>query len=285
MAAKKSGSAKRPFGCALNTSTIRGFKLGIVKEIELASKAGYEGIEPWIAEIEEYQKGGGSLKDLGKRLADAGVKVVGAIAFPEWADENESVRRAALEKARREMDMVRQIGGSAIAAPPRGNVANVGLDLMAECCAKLVDVGKAAGVTPLLELWGHAPKLSRLGELMYVAYESKSGDVKLLLDVYHLYKGGNSFESLRLLNGAHLGLLHMNDYPADPPRATIADKDRIFPGDGVAPLGRILSILREIGYRGMLSLELFNPKYWEGDPAEIVRVGLEKTKAIVAAVG
>lgn len=285
MPAQKTSTRQKPFGYALNTSTIRGFKLGIVEEIEIAAKTGFEGIEPWLRELEAYESAGGKLADLRKRLADRGLAVVGGIAFAKWADEDEAARREALEVARRDMDKILQIGGHAIAAPPFGNVANVSLDLMAESFGKLHDLGRSMGVTPLLELWGHSPRLSRMGELMYVAYQSGRGDVSVLLDVYHLYKGGNDFESLNLLNGRRLGLLHMNDYPAAPPRETIADQDRVWPTDGIAPLQRILTILRDSGYNGMLSLELFNPNYWQGDPAAVLRTGLAKMKAAVEQIG
>src|SRR2546422_7662597 len=49
-----------PFRFCLNTATIRGQKLGIVKEIEVAAQAGYNGIEPWVDAIETYVKNGGA---------------------------------------------------------------------------------------------------------------------------------------------------------------------------------------------------------------------------------
>jgi sugar phosphate isomerase/epimerase len=73
----------------------------------------------------------------------------------------------------------------------------------------------------------------------------------------------------------------MNDYPADPPRATITDAHRVYPGDGAAPLDDLFHNLRDIGYRGMLSLELFNEKYYAQDPLEVAKTGLEKTRAAV----
>ena len=36
--------------------------------------------------------------------------------------------------------------------------------------------------------------------------------------------------------------------------------------------------LRDIGYRGMLSLELFNPEYYKRDAFEVVKTGLDKTQ-------
>ena len=63
-------TATAPFRFCLNTSTIRGQKLGLLQEIALAGKVGYTGIEPWIREIDQYEREGGSLKDLRKRIQD-----------------------------------------------------------------------------------------------------------------------------------------------------------------------------------------------------------------------
>ena len=57
-------------------------------------------------------------------------------------------------------------------------------------------------------------------------------------------------------------VFHINDYPAKPERKEITDAHRVFPGDGVAPLDVLFRTLTDIGFRGMLSLELFNREYW-----------------------
>ena len=110
------------FLLCLNTATIRGQKLGIVKEIEVAANAGYQGIEPWVEAIEKYQKEGGSLPDLKRRIADLGLMVPSAIGFPQWIVDDDVKRAQGLERAKLEMDLVAQIGGRRVAAPPgRGN--------------------------------------------------------------------------------------------------------------------------------------------------------------------
>ena len=52
--------------------------------------------------------------------------------------------------------------------------------------------------------------------------------------------------------------MHLNDYPQAADSSTLNDGNRIYPGDGVAPLRQILRDLRDNGFRGYLSLELFN---------------------------
>ena len=117
--------------------------------------------------------------------------------------------------------------------------------------------------------------------MAYVATEAHHPKACILLDLYHLYKGGNDFDSLRLLSGHGLPLIHTNDYPADPPRDTITDAYRVYPGDGVAPLTSIFRTLRDIDFRGYLSVELFNRSYWKESPLKVAKAAIEKTRDAV----
>jgi sugar phosphate isomerase/epimerase len=273
------------FQFCLNTATLRGKNLPVVQVIDIAARAGYSAIEPWIDELEKHVQSGGSLKELDKRIRDHGLVVADAIAFPEWIVDDEARRAKGLEDARRAMDMVRQIGGQRIAAPPAGATKQADLDLWkaVERYRKLLEIGDEIGVAPQVELWGFSRALSRLGEAALVAVECGHPKAGVLADVFHLYKGGSGFAGLRLLNPRALQVLHMNDYPATPPRATITDAQRIYPGDGVAPLTSMLRDLREMGFSGYLSLELFNQLYWKQDAFEVARTGLDKMRAVAKA--
>ncbi|MBI4582528.1 MAG: sugar phosphate isomerase/epimerase [Planctomycetes bacterium] len=272
---------RRPFGIALNSSTLFGHNLTIVQQIDLAAKAGYDGMEPWAQELEKHAAGGGSLEDLGKRFRDGGLEVVGLIAFPQWAVADPGARKKALEEVKRTMEMAAKIGAKRLAAPPAGNVAGVTLAEAAERYRDLLLVGKQMGVIPSVELWGFAKLLSHLSEVAFVAIESGDPEACMVLDVYHLYKGGGGSAGLPLIYGGSISVLHINDYPNAPPRERITDAHRVFPGDGVAPLGQILKDLNRIGYRGMLSLELFNKEYYKRDALQVAREGLEKTRLAV----
>ena len=116
---------------------------------------------------------------------------------------------------------------------------------------------------------------------MYVAAECGHPRACILPDVYHIYKGGSDFDSLKLINGSSIHMFHMNDYPADPSRETIADKDRIYPGEGVAPLDQILKDLNDKNSPIVLSLELFNKSYWKQDALDVAKTGLRKMKKSV----
>jgi sugar phosphate isomerase/epimerase len=272
------------FRYCLNTSTIRGQKLSLVEEIDIAAKAGYQAIEPWIDEIEVFMRSGGSLLDLKKRISDRGLAVASAIGFAEWIVDDDGRRAKGLERAKVEMDLVRQIGGKHIAAPAAGaaEVSNIDYLKAAKRYRALLELGDQMDVVPQVEVWGFSKTLQRLGQAVFVAIESQHPRACVLPDVYHLYKGGSEFTGLKLLSGTAVHVFHMNDYPADPPRETIGDGDRVYPGDGVAPLPEIVQTLRDINFDGYLSIELFNPNYWQLNPLEVAREALAKTQAFTA---
>jgi sugar phosphate isomerase/epimerase len=274
------------FRYCFNTSTIRGQKLSLLEEIEIAARAGYQAIEPWIGEIETHVRQGRSLADLRKRIVDLGLTVESAIGFAEWIVDDDARRAKGLEQARRDMDLVQQIGGKRIAAPPAGatDVSEIDYLKVAERYRALLTLGDHIGVVPQVEVWGFSKSLHRLGQTLLVAVESNHPQACVLPDVYHLYKGGSDFAGLSLVSGKAMHVFHMNDYPATPPRESIGDGDRVYPGDGVAPLNDIMESLRAVDFNGYLSIELFNKTYWQQDPLDVARTALTKMQALTSRV-
>jgi 2-keto-myo-inositol isomerase len=282
--ASTSAGSAGPFRFCFNTSTIRGQKLSLSREIDVTAKAGYSAFEPWVDKLHKYVSSGGDLKDIRKQVSDLGLTVESAITFSRWIVDDDAERAKGLEQYKRDMDVLAQIGGKRIAAPPAGATREPGLDLRkaAERYRALLEVGDQMGVVPQVEVWGPSKNLHLLGESMFVVIESGHPKACLLPDVYHIYKGGSDFNGLKQLSAHAIQVLHMNDYPADPPRETIGDRDRVMPGDGIAPLSQILGDLRANGSRAALSLELFSPTYWKQDPLEVAKIGLAKMKDAVS---
>ncbi len=271
-----------PFIYCLNTSTLRGHKLTISEEIDLAAKVGFQAMEPWISELDAHVKAGGSLKDLGKKLADHKISIESAIGFAPWIVDDDAKRAKGVEQMKREMEMVAQLGGKRIAAPPAGN-DNPNLDLRkaAERYRVILDLGDQTGVVPEIEFWGPVKVINTLAEAAFIALASGHPKACILADVYHMYKGGSGHDSVKLLSGNAIHVIHMNDYPADPTRDQIKDEHRVYPGDGIAPLTSFFRTLKEIGFKGALSVELFNKEYWKQDALTVAKASIDKTRAAV----
>jgi sugar phosphate isomerase/epimerase len=280
------GTKATTFTYCLNMATIRGHKLGFVKELETASKAGFRSVEIWMDSLQTYLNNGGTLKDAKRRLDDLGIKVENAIGFAKWIAEDDTERAKGVEQLQREMEMLAQIGCKRTAAPPAGATDTAVIDLkrVAEQYRAILDLGIKTGVVPQLEMWGFSKNLSRVSDVIYVALETGHPSAKVLLDVYHLYKGGSPIDTLPLISTAATEILHVNDYPANLPASAITDADRIFPGDGVAPVGTILQTLKKPKIPLVMSLEVFNKNYYAQDALQVAKKGLEKMKSITAGI-
>jgi sugar phosphate isomerase/epimerase len=275
--------APAPFTLCLNLSTIRGQNRGFVKELEIASQAGFRSVEIWINTLQDYLKTGATPAQAKRVLADNGLKAENAIGFAQWVVDDEGTRTKGLDQLKREMEMLAEVGCPRIAAPPMGATQGERLDLyrVAERYRTILDLGQQTGVVPHLELWGFSKNLSRLSEVLFVAAESGHPAARVLLDVYHLHKGGSALASLPLVGKPAMEIFHLNDYPANPPRETIVDADRVYPGDGIAPIRDILKTIQTPGKTIILSLELFNKTYYAQDPLAVAKTGLTKMRALV----
>jgi sugar phosphate isomerase/epimerase len=145
----------------------------------------------------------------------------------------------------------------------------------------ILELGDKTGVTPNLEFWGSSKTLFHISQAMFVAAAANHPKACLLPDVYHMYRGGSGYDSLRLISGNAIELFHFNDFVADIPREKQTDSDRVYPGDGAAPYKQIITDLYHAGGKKAFSIELFNKGYWEKDALEVAKTGLEKTRQLV----
>jgi len=269
------------FSYCLNTSTINGPKLGIIHSIEIASKAGYNGVELWVRDIQKYLDEGNSPQELKKFLQNKNLIFESAIGFAPWMVSDDGMAQMKIE-----MQLMKSIGCKRIAAPAVGMPVDKEINWTdaGKRYHQLLEIGGEIGIQPLLEFWGAYPPFHQLSQALMVAANANHPNAKILADVYHLFRGNSGFDSLKLLSGNAIEVFHMNDYPGNIPREQQKDSDRIFPGNGVAPMKQILSDLKNMGGEKVLSLELFNTNYWQEDPLIIAKKGLDKMKKLVAEI-
>jgi 2-keto-myo-inositol isomerase len=274
---------KGPFRFCLNTSTISGQKPGLLQSMEIASKAGYDGVELWITDIKDYLAKGNSVQSLSAFLKEKNIVVEDTISFTTWLVDDEAERKAGIAELEEEMKIVSTLGCHRIAAPPAGVKpgAPINIEKAGERYREILALGRKYNVMPLLEFWGASGTLYNFSQALAIAAAADDADARILPDVYHLFRGGSGFNCLKLVNGKVIDIIHMNDYPANKPVNAQTDSDRVYPGDGVAPLKQILRDLKAMGGTKVLSLELFNEAYWKQDPLNVASAGLQKMIQLV----
>jgi 2-keto-myo-inositol isomerase len=283
VSAMRTSAKKDPsFKYSLNMSTIRGQKLGFVKELQVAAKAGFTSVEIWIDTFQDYLKNGGTTAEAKRIIEGLGLTIENAIGFAKWIVDDEATRKAALIQLQKEMDQLAQIGCHRIAAPPSGatGLPLIDLDVITDRYRAILKMGEQTGVIPMVEMWGGSHNLKKIGQVLYVAAASEHKDALVLLDSFHVYKGGSSLESLPFVGKNAIEVFHINDYPAGISPDKISEPDRVYPGDGIAPLKEMLKIIKNPDKPVVLSLEVFNESYYKQDALLVAKTGLAKMKAI-----
>ena len=262
----------------LNTSTIRPTPL--LEKIAIAGKAGFGAIEPWNDEITDYLDRGGTLAELKRAIADAGLKVVSMIALHGWISSDGAEHARVLEDCRRRMAQAVELESPYIVASPPQPI--VDMKRATDRFAELLEIGAGLGVIPSMEFLGFVDGINNVASAWTIAAGTGDPRATVVADVFHMIRGGGSIDDLLALHGDRLACFHINDLPAHPDPLTQKDEDRVMVGDGIADLPRVIANLRTIGFHGPLSLELFNHHLWEQDPLEVVTRGLERIRAPVA---
>jgi len=277
---KKPGNG---FIYSLNMSTIRGHNLGFVKELEVAAKAGFTSVEIWLDTLHTYLQGGGTITEAKKIIDGLGLKVEDAIGFAPWIADDDTIRAKALTDLQADMDLLAKLGCPRIAAPPAGGTKEpIRLDTITERYATILKMGKQSGVIPQLEMWGASVNLKHVSDVLYVVSSLGDADARVLLDVFHFFKGGSPVGGLNFVDKQALDIIHVNDYPAEITPAQISEPDRIYVGDGIAPVKQILQLAKHPDKPLVISFEVFNKSYYAQDALKVAKTALEKMKAVTA---
>jgi 2-keto-myo-inositol isomerase len=123
--------------------------------------------------------------------------------------------------------------------------------------------------------------VNTFGQCYEIIHELNRDSVGLVLDCFHFHAMNSRREDLEQADAKKIFVLHIDD-SEDLPPGILRDQHRLWPGDGVIPLDKILNILCKKGYVGAASVELFRPEYWNWDVEQAIQVGKEKTRKLLS---
>lgn len=272
-----------PWPVCLDTATIR--PASLEDKVKFAAEAGFDAIEPWDKELEEYEKAGGNLKDLGKKIKYLGLFVPSMIGLWNALPPTQEAFDASLVDTRRRMRMAADIGCEHVQVI--GNTAGDNWDQkwVAARFHDVLEIGiNEFNLRPALVFVKFQP-IKTFGQAHGIALDSNHPKAMVIPDTFHMYISGGGFEALKHIKGDSIAIFQFADAPANPGPDDLKDADRVYPGDGILPLPEILRDLKATGFKGCVSLELYNPTYHAQDLAQVAKTGLEKTVEVIRKAG
>jgi 2-keto-myo-inositol isomerase len=195
-----------------------------------------------------------------------------------WSGVPEPERQAALDAAEKAFETAAAIGAETVIAP--GAFGEIELPRAAADYAELCERAAPYNVIPALEFIGPAQTVKDVGTAADIVRRAGHDLGGILLDTFHFHRGGSEPDDILDLGGAPVSMCHVND-AGGKPRSELTDLDRCFCGAGDLPLAAIFTNLKQIGYRGAYSVEIFNEEYWRRDPLQVAREGRETLQRVL----
>jgi sugar phosphate isomerase/epimerase len=279
MAARAASTASTKMTLAIHQNTSAG--AGYRKSLEGWSRAGIKNVEITAALLDEFLKTD-SLAAAGRVLTDLGLTPVSCACGVGGLWEPNPNRAASLESLKKRCEMFATLGLSHIYSPTATTQKftlddyKTGADNMRE----VGEIAKQFSMTAMAEFVRTSSFISTLPTLLQMTRAAAHPNMRALFDCYHFWSGLNKLEDLDLVRPGEIAHVHFQDVP-DMPRELLDNTTRFIPGDGVSPLTTILRKLADRGYAGPLSVELFLPKFQQGDPFEVAREIRQKAEAVM----
>lgn len=254
------------------------------RAMEGYAKAGFKYVEPWVSKIDEFAAKD-SLPAAKRILSDNGLTTVAACAQGGIV-EPEPEQQKFFDQLKHKLDVCAELGipRLVVHSVAQGKYTPEDYAPAAERFRKAAEMAKEAGIVIALEAIRHSRFMSSLSTSTWIARQANHPNGRLLVDVFHLWGGFSKFEDLEALKEGEPEHVHIDDMPAGIAREALTDRDRVAPGDGVIPLLKIFRTLRQKKYSGSVSIELFNPRFQQGDPYEVASELKKKSEAVLGRV-
>jgi 2-keto-myo-inositol isomerase len=182
--------------------------------------------------------------------------------------------------------MAESLGATRLVIPSAADQPHVlaDYDQVYENLREAGDIAKPHNVALMVEFTRNSRLINNIRTSLDIVRTLNHPNIKFMLDLYHFWAGPSKFEDLDMLEVGEIHHVHFADTPRQPPVEVAEQKDRAFPGEGIAPLQKILNKLVEKGYNRALSLELFDMDVRRTDPAVIAARALETITPFIQGV-
>jgi len=282
-AAEPAGAAQRKMILSMHQFTSAG--AGYRKSLEGWAAAGIRHVEPAANLLDEFLKTG-TLAQARRILTDLGLTVVCGAAGVTGLVEPNAKFGENLALFRKRCEQFAELGAPLVYSPC-ATAAKFTLDdygRAVDNIRRVADVARQFELKVAAEFVGSSTFLASLPTALRLHREVAHPHFGVLFDCYHFWSGPSKLEDMDDIRPGEVIHAHLND-TQNLPRELLDLQSRVIPGDGVAPLAKILRKLVDQGYAGPISVELFLAKYQQADPQELAEEIRRKSAAVFQAAG
>ena len=256
----------------------------LAEKMEAAAAIGFDGVEIFENDLLTFE---GSPQDV-RYLADSlGLAITCFQPFRDFEAMPDAQRARNLDRAERKFDVMQQLGAELLLVC--SNVSPASIDDDARATADLAEMAERAhkrGLRVGFEALAWGRNINKWRHAWKIVEAAAHPALGLIVDSFHTLALGDDLAGLAEVPAEKIFLAQL----ADAPKLSMdvlswSRHFRNFPGQGQLPVADFVRDLIGAGYRGPLSLEIFNDEFRSAPARLMARDGLRSLLLIEAEAG
>ncbi|HTY70266.1 MAG TPA: sugar phosphate isomerase/epimerase family protein [Alphaproteobacteria bacterium] len=264
---------------ATNTVTFGG---SLADKLQATRHAGFAGIELWAEDLESFP---GGPREAAKLIADSGLEIYDLQVLRDFEAQAEARRAEARAQAGHYFDLMEMIGAKTLltCAAVREDSLN-DPSRAADDLAELGDLAHRRGLGIGFEALAWSRWTNTIDAAWRLVRAANRANVGLVVDTFHIQALNTPLQRLAEIPIERVALVQIADAHIVPglPTIEIARHHRVFPSEGDLAVAELVRLLRESGYAGRWSLEIFNDGYRSEPPNVVARRAMQSLELLFA---
>jgi len=262
----------------LNHSTLA--QADVETFLEASASAGFKGVELRIEKLRPYFALNNSWARLRELLHERQLESVCFNSFEDFGSVPVTDLEPVLQRAKEFSVICKNTDCNLfVACPsstPREMTKEAALKVTADRLERIAKVAAESSLKVGFE-FVYGRSAAKLEDAIKVVSTVKSENVGLVVDTFHYYIGRSTLDEFKDFPLERLWVVHFND--AEPgPLETLTDERRLLPGSGVIKLHEFATWLKNRGWNGWFSVEMFRPEYWKQEPHGLAKEVMKSLK-------
>lgn len=242
--------------------------------------AGFRGVEIFEQDLVAHD---GGPREVGAMVRDHGLEIVLFQPFRDFEGLPEPLRRRAFARAERKFDLMAELGvRDMLVCSSCHPEALGGIDRMAEDFARLGEIAAPRGLRVGFEALAWGRHVCDHRDAWEVVRRADRPNVGLILDSFHTLARRIDPDTIRRIPGDRIFFVQLADAPLIEMDLLYWSRHfRAMPGEGDLDVTGFMRAVAATGYRGPVSLEIFNDQFRGGSPRGVARDGYRALMALM----
>ncbi len=251
------------------------------EKLDAIAAAGFDGVE--IFE-QDFIADAASPRDVGAMIRDQGLEITLFQPFRDFEGLPPGpLRRRAFDRARRKFDLMGELGTDLVLVCSSVHPEALGgIDRAADDFAELGALAATHGIRVGYEALAWGRHVNDHRDAWEIVRRADHANIGLILDSFHTLGRGLDPDSIRRIPGDRIFFVQLADAPAIPMDLLYWSRHfRCMPGEGDLDVTAFTRAVMAAGYRGPVSLEVFNDQFRGGLPGPVARDGFRSLVALM----